>query len=316
MLFVAGFCLLLLIAVGIWFYYGCSSRNPSPKHREALGEEQLTNSEEMNPQLEQYLNSLETVEAAGILAAKGDLIPSALWEGIRELFEKNGRAGEFAALLADPRPEVRAQAAEVLGYIKFQGSADHLVSALGDKNEEVRLNAGASLVRLGDASTAGPLAHALGEPGKLLPARVAEVLLSLGESAVLPLLEEMGTATPEGQGLICEVLGQLGDARALPALTRLLGSSDSPFVRAAAAEAMGNIPFSGNEELDALMEGLKDEAWEVRSRAAKALGQAGRKEAAAALADTAANDEDWNVRTMAEAALGRVASEDQGGRDG
>jgi len=51
-------------------------------------------------------------------------------------------------LLRDSRPEVRQQAADVLGYSKDPSSVDLLIGALGDSDPGVRSNAGDSLERI------------------------------------------------------------------------------------------------------------------------------------------------------------------------
>ena len=150
-----------------------------------------------------------------------------------------------------------------------------------------------------------PLAEALSNPGKLVPARVAEVLVAFGDSAVKPLIDELKYAGKEGQPLICEVLGQIGDTRAVPVLKEILRESPYEQGRAAAAQALGGIPEKGN--VAALLEALGDPAWEVRGCAARALGELGGQEAAAGLAK-AREDENRRVRVIAEAALKKLSS--------
>lgn len=303
-------CFVVLIAVGIWFYYFCFSCPQDAGTREAPVVKLLKTSTSLTPKLEKYLKSLETLQAAEILAVNGESIPEALWEEIGAMYAGAGRDREFTELLENPRPEIRAQGAEVLGHMRVPGGAGLLAAALGDKDEEVRLAAAAALVRLRDPSVAPLLAQALGRPGKLLPARVAEVLVSLGSEAVQPLLEEIDNSGEDGLCLICQMLGQLGDNRALPELRGLLESSASSRVRACAAEALGSLSTDEdkNETVHSLTAALRDEAWEVRARAAEALGQIGGQESVSALADAAANDDDWNVRTIAEAALNSLSS--------
>lgn len=306
---IAAVCILVLIAIGAWFYYNYTS----PSHggtREAPAVKQLKTAGKLSTELEHYLEGLDARSAAALLAENGEFMAASLWEEIGAMLASKGRVGEFTGLLKNPKPEIRTQAAEVLGYTAVPGAAQALLETLGDKNEEVRLAAGAALVRLRDPSTAVPLAQGLGNPGKLLPARVAEVLLALEENAVGPLLEEIKKAGQEGQCLICEVLGQLGNAGAVPALTELLSTSPFVKVRAAAAGALGDIPASGKEGVDALLAALGDPAWEVRSQAAKALGQSGNRDAVPSLEVVAAGDEEWTVRTMAQAALERLLLKD------
>ncbi len=211
---------------------------------------------------------------------------------------------EILSLMEHADAELRENTCEVLGCLVVPGGAQALVTALGDKNEAVRLAATASLVNLQDAGTAEPLAQALAHPGKLVPARVAEVLLALGEQAVNPLLEAIREADEEGQPLIIEVLGQLEDSKAVPVLTEILQASSVDKSRAAAATALGNLPERGQGS--ALMEALGDTYWDVRAKAAEALASLRNLEACEALQRVAETDTDWNVQVVAQAALKRL----------
>ena len=73
----------------------------------------------------------------------------------------------------------------------------------------------------------------------------------------------------------------------------------NPNVRAAVAEALGAAPTDGLDELDAL---VRDDAWFVRVRAARALGARRSPTLAATVAPLLA-DESWWVRAAAKDAL-------------
>jgi HEAT repeat protein len=264
----------------------------------------LETANSLTPEIRNYLLNLEVPELTAVLADKaGEMTPGLLEETAEFLLEHN-LTDQVVGMLANPAADLRAQSAEILGYLALPGGSQALIEALGDRREEVRLTAVTSLTRLQDSSTIIPLAEALGNPGRFLPARVAEVLLAFGEKAVAPLIEEIRKADPEGQALICEVLGQIGDARAVPVLMEVLRESSSEKSRAAAAQSLGAIPGEGN--VQALLEALKDSHWSVRAKAAEALGRLGDPQAQPALKIAAEEDLDWNVQAVAQAALHKL----------
>jgi HEAT repeat protein len=61
-------------------------------------------------------------------------------------------AEPLVAVLQDPRPELRGEAADALGHIDAPGVAEHLRAALRDPSPFVRVKAAAGLYRLGDQS--------------------------------------------------------------------------------------------------------------------------------------------------------------------
>ena len=63
----------------------------------------------------------------------------------------------LAPLLADPEPEVRAQAARVAGLVKESKSFEGLIGLLDDPSPRVRFFAATALGKLGRADAAEPL---------------------------------------------------------------------------------------------------------------------------------------------------------------
>jgi len=301
-------CAIVLAGIGIWYYQQCRGKTSPGKNTQAGGSPLLETSDSLTPEIRDYLANLDIPELTAVLAERAGQMVPALLEDIALFLTHRGLSQRVIAMLENTNADVRAQAAELLGYIPLPGASEALVLALGDKSESVRLTAASSLIKLKDLSTVNALAEALGKPGKLLPARVAEVLLAFGNDAVMPLIDQMMSADIQGQALICEVLGQLGDPRALEVLTEILKESSSEKVRAAAAEALGSIlRQNGAATLpEALLEALKDSHWTVRAKAAEALGQLGNPDARQALKLVAEQDEDWNVQAVARAAADKL----------
>lgn len=73
----------------------------------------------------------------------------AIW-GLGEIAEKNGNiAGSLLALLSDADPEVKAQAAKVLGDRRVAAAGEKLVPLLGDASSRVRFHAAMALGKIG-----------------------------------------------------------------------------------------------------------------------------------------------------------------------
>jgi len=251
-----------------------------------------------------YLDRTDAAVLCRALAEASQKISAELWQEIGRRLESLGRDREFIALLYHEDVEARSSAAEVLGYLRFPGASRALLEALADKNDAVRMAASRALAEIKDPELAASLVAFLKQPDRWLPARVAEVLVALGEHAVEPLLK----AIPHFEGeahLIAEILGEIGDSRAVPHLIELLGKSPRARVRAAAAEALGKI--NSAEAIPALKKALRDEAWEVRSRAVNALARTGNPRVIPLL-EEALKDAEWNVRASAEAAIGEMAA--------
>lgn len=100
-------------------------------------------------------------------------------------------------------------------------------------------------------------------------------------------------------------LGELGDARAVYPLIRLVRTGGSERLRKSAAKALGLL---GNPDaIDALVVALSDKDFKVRKSAARSLGQIGDERAAPALA-AAVDDPDYTVGKHAQEALARINS--------
>ncbi|ATW26234.1 HEAT repeat domain-containing protein [Candidatus Formimonas warabiya] len=196
-------------------------------------------------------------------------------------------------------PEIRDQ---LVILWEEEGYLDHYIRALGAKGEEERIGASAVLGKIKDKRLIVPLMKALGEPGQYVPARVAEVLISLGQEAVDPMAHCLANLPETPKCLVISILEEIGDRKALPALIHEL-SHDSAQVRMRTVDALGEI--GDQEAVDALLLLMRDPDWGVRSRSAKALGMMGAYQAVTIL-EEALHDEAWWVRTNAREALNKI----------
>jgi hypothetical protein len=188
--------------------------------------------------------------------------------GARLLTTLGGGDQAVPPLLSDPRPEVRAQAAE--------WAAGH-----------------------GTEATVRRLAAMLDDPRGLARFTVMDSLIRLGAAAVEPLRDVIA----EAQGAAAVAALRVGAAIADPRLAagaRERLEDDDPDVRAWAVRLAGAV--GGDENAAAVVERLEDPAEEVRAAAALALGRLGHWPAAPALA-AHLHDPAWEVRRNAAFAL-------------
>jgi len=185
--------------------------------------------------------------------------------GTRLLTTLGGGDEAVPRLLSDPRPEVRAQAAE--------WAAGH-----------------------GTEATVRRLVAMLDDPRGLARFTVMDSLIRLGAAAVVPLRD----AIAEGRGLAAalRVGAAIADPRLAAAARDRLADPD-PAVRAWAVRLVGAV--GGDENAAAVVGRLDDPEPEVRAAAALALGRLGHWPAAPALA-ARLSDDSWEVRR--NAALG------------
>lgn len=191
--------------------------------------------------------------------------------------------------LTDTDYKVRAASAERLGKIGGEGAAVLLFNAMADRNEEVRLAATASLKKIKDPSVASMLIEALKFPNKWLPARIAEVLLSLGEVSVTALEGALTDNDPVIRGYVIELLGEMGTKVSAPTLYPALKDENSN-VRLQAARVLGRM--GSPEAITLLAELLNDPETKVRVQAVRSIGKIGGPGAARLLEKLLVPEED------------------------
>lgn len=211
-------------------------------------------------------------DQAGLIEKAEEWCTARRWgqrlRGARLLTLLEGGQDVVPRLLDDPRPEVRAQAAQWAGAHPKAESIDRLLTMLGD-------------------------------PETLCRFTVKDALLRVGRPAIEPLLRHLTEAHGDPAAEALELAAGIADSRFLrPALTHCRASHVQTRSKAAAlAGAIG-----GAEATAALTELLRDEAPEVRSSSAKALGRLRHWPAAGALAECL-RDQAWNVRLAAALSL-------------
>ncbi|MFD1512247.1 HEAT repeat domain-containing protein [Halomarina rubra] len=120
--------------------------------------------------------------------------------------------------------------------------------------------------------------------------------------------EEMNERAQRRKVLPIEVLGKIGDARALDTLLEFIEGDANPPLQRVVLRAVGSI---GDEEAtQTVADRLVAEDPEIRSNAARALGQIGDTRAIDPLSDLLDEDDDDSVRTSAAWALNQIGTEE------
>lgn len=201
-------------------------------------------------------------------------------------------------LLDDPRPEVRAQAAQWAGSHPEAASIDRLMTMLGDPETLCRFTVKDALLRVGRPAIE-PLLRHLNEVDGDPAAEVLELAAGIADSRFLrPALALCRASHIPTRARAATLTGAIGGPQATAVLTELL-HDDAPAVRSAAAGALGRLrhwPAAG-----ALADCLRDPIWNVRMAAALALRGLGA--AGVLVLRKAMTDDDPSARDMARQVL-------------
>jgi len=111
---------------------------------------------------------------------------------------------------------------------------------------------------------------------------------------------------PEVAQFAAEILGKIGDKRAVAPLIAILEGTPEPGLAEAATEALGKLKDMSAVPILSRM--LERGALVVRIRAADALGELCGDEAVSALESAAETDSNRTVRDAAEKALARISA--------
>lgn len=266
-----------------------------------------------------------------LLAHSNSLSRCCAIRAIRRIDPDGARGGEkFLALLADPDPDVRGDAAEAVGRLKMAGAVKPLADLLrGDAEGSVRIQAVSALIGIGSADVVAPLIHCLeheGYPdldtlshdldfhaawevharalaglGEVGDARAVAPILALVESGVYEDLEESAFRS----------LARIGTDEAHRGLLRQLRSGSRTARRRAVSVLAGLLADEGGrrDELSTvrveLVRALSDPEPAVRAAAARALAGGDEHEVAESLTALLV-DSEFAVREAAVEALAKL----------
>jgi len=196
---------------------------------------------------------------------------------------------------------VDLQANATVALVKIGGEkvVKPLINALKYKDWQMRKGAAYALVEIGDPAVE-PLIRTLVD--KQVRQAVVDVLVEIGEPAVGALINALKYKDWEVREGSINILGMVGDKRAVEPLINALGD-ENVIVRWAAAEAIGKV--GNGEAVEPLINAFEDTDALVRESVVRALGEIGDARAIESLMKALEDEYVW-VRKAATRALGRI----------
>ncbi len=214
-------------------------------------------------------------------------------------------ADNLIPLLADREPEVRAQAAKVLGDAREAKAFDALVARLKDDSPRVRSLAAIAVGKLGRAEAVTPLLAMLRSDGDDPYLRHAAVMGLVGSSSKdsTALRRAAGDASPSARMGVLLAMRRLGD----PEIARFVKDAD-PRLVLEAARAIHDVPVDAALAALADLPMAKDAPMPLLRRILDARQRRGEVNDATALAEAAARtDLPAAARSLALEMLGHWA---------
>jgi len=225
----------------------------------------------------------------------------------------------FAAAVRDGDGRTRCYAAKALGEMRIRKSADLLIALLSDPDPDVRCDAANALGLLRDTKAVGPLSAALeDEDGRLKLCALGSLVKIDDPICVDSVIKAMlskedfqvdiggdlsGNYRWEIQEKAALALGELGDPKAVKALSEFLEDEDSDMVTGAVLSSL--VKLGDFEKASSC---LKSTDIDRRRNASRAFVHAKDPEAVKYLRD-ALMDDDSLVRAAAVEAVGRIGGE-------
>jgi HEAT repeat protein len=273
---------------------------------------------EIVQKLKETQDSTFTPELASLLAKT---INPDLGKAVLELFtDQKARDGEATARVImaewqDRRSDLVVSAMHYLAAIKADGLAEKLIPLIDVSDNSIALEAVNGLGKLQDKAATKSLLDKLLSP-EYPGERKPQLILALGEirdassaDALLAIVKDK-SADAAQRRYAADALGKIGDAKAVPALKDMMAEKEA-MTRAYAASALARFDIS--EVFAELLQGLRDDFWQVRVQSAKALARPlpaeKASDAVAMLSYKAEFDPEWQVRQEAIASLKVIGGE-------
>lgn len=224
------------------------------------------------------------------------------WEAAEALGQhvRDARVREaLVAVLDDPHPFVRWQAALALSKFQDESTFSLLQAAMASRNTRRRSAAADVLGRLGDKRATSTLCKALSSRSIDVRRSAAEALTHLADPDALPELQKaLRDEDPLVRRAVANALGMIGEAEAVPTLLVML-QDESPLVRASAVSALGRLDAPGSAE--PVRQALQDTDLGVKLQAIRSLAKLGSAKDLAALEARSSDETKVFGTTIAEA---------------
>lgn len=206
---------------------------------------------------------------------------------------------EYAARLKDGASQ--GVLAEAWRLFPDEEALRCFVDMLADPDEETQRAAVRLLSALKETKMLPLLVLALVKPEQYLPARVAEVFLSMPKESVYLLSYMLPELDDRHKQSVLEIIGQAGVRFDPKNVIACLDHRDLR-IRAAAMLALGSGHIT--EALPRLLAAANDKSWQVRAVAAKALGLLGDSRAVPVLDALSHDGEGWVAEAARQALTG------------
>src|SRR5579884_2135924 len=177
-------------------------------------------------------------------------------------------------LQTQPPNAVRVRIVEVLKGGRDRQALPTLLQLVADPSTAVQQQVAAALAALAPASIFGLIDLVTTSPDDLVASRAAQVLISIGSEVVEPVVSHLHPIVPERTRLLVEVLEEVPDTRAIPALVSFLQTPQSEqLLTIAAIRALGRIP--DRQAVPPLLSMLEQPQAQFYEEAITSLGQLG-----------------------------------------
>ena len=220
--------------------------------------------------------------------------------------------------LGSDNPNVRHGAARAIGELgrKDQRLIMPLIKLLGDSDSLVKDAAAQTIGKLKDKRAIEPLIEALNGDDPSLNEGAARAIGELGikdKRFVKPLWIALGDTNPLVVFEAAWAIGKLGikDKSFVEPLNWTLSNNEYYYVRREAAWAIGELGIKDQRSIELLVKALGDRKPYVRKAAAEALGNIGDESIVPALQELADNDDEEEVRKAAREALDNLGIKDK-----
>ncbi len=214
----------------------------------------------------------ETAAAPALEVLSGENGPGCIAAGDVLAATGAGLVPELLEVLRTGGPDSRAGAARALGGVGDEQAVAHLVGRIRDSHAPVRAEAARALGLLHAASAAPHLLGAIDDPDSAVSRAAIDALGRIGAPAADALLKRL--ITPDGAIRDDVVYALVGIGTPCIEPLARLAETGGPVARAAQMRVLTLI--GGEEVVVPLVEGLFDEASEVRTEAMRGIQAVGR----------------------------------------
>jgi hypothetical protein len=184
-------------------------------------------------------------------------------------FEYFDFVNENIATTTDNRWWIRAKGCKNAGLMLNEAALPHLEQCLDDENDDVRIEAAQAMLDIAGVDILAPILMRLHEMSLWMRVRLSKSILIFGEHAVLPLIAAVRSEYPVIQGFCAEMLGILGDVKAVPTLLEYIDYT-VPEVKHKSLIALGRI--GDDRSIPVIKKFLESENEQLRIDAARAAG--------------------------------------------